>query len=184
MELVSLAEPFQHLLGAVHVSGARVLVVVAEQPEERRADVFRQVDRGDRALRREVRGIIDDDTAAPAIHHRVDLRNPAGGEVGIAAARAESDHADLAVRLGLAAQIGHRPGDVADHLVVRIAALSAHACRLVVGASGTDAEIEVGGDGADPVMGELARHLDAPFVPAGHVMDDDDARIGTVAERT
>ena len=39
----------------------------------------------------------DDDVAAPAIHRRVDAVERAGGEIGVAPARAEADHPDSAV---------------------------------------------------------------------------------------
>ena len=95
----------------------------------------------------------------------------AGGEIGVAPAGAEADHADLAVGIGLRAQELHAAGDVAHHLLVGDAAGRAHARAHVVRAAGAFAEIEVRRDGRQSVMGELAGRLFDPFVPARHVMD-------------
>ena len=107
----------------------------------------------------------------------------AGGEIGVAPARAEADHADLAVGIGLGAQELHAAGDVAHDLRVGDTAGGAHARAHVVGAAGPVAEIEVRGDGRKSVMGELAGRLLDPLVPAGHVMDQDHAGPGPAAER-
>jgi hypothetical protein len=94
----------------------------------------------------------------------------------VAAARAEADDADLAVGLRPRPQPGRSTLGVADHLVVGDTAGCAHAGADVVGAARPFAEIEVRGDGGEAVMGKLAHHLDDPLIPAGHVVDEDDAR--------
>ena len=70
----------------------------------------------------------------------------AGGEIGVAAARAESDDADSAVGIGLRAQIIHRAFDVAHDLGVGHAAGGAHARAKIVGrlVTGVFAEIKCG----------------------------------------
>src|SRR5262249_2656771 len=50
--------------------------------------------------------------------------------------------------------------------------------------AGTFAEIEVWRDGRQTMMGEFAGRLLDPFIPPGHVMDQDDAGPRSAAERT
>src|SRR5437660_5975748 len=52
------------------------------------------------------------------------------------------------------------------------------------GLAGAFAEIEVRCDGRQSMMGELAGRLLDPFVPPGHVMDQDHAGPRSAAERT
>src|SRR5437016_4592781 len=76
MELVSLAELLQHGLGAVDMVGRWVLVVVAEQSQQRTAQSLGEVDgrhRPLRALLLWIVGIVDEDIAAPAIDGGVDI---------------------------------------------------------------------------------------------------------------
>src|SRR5665213_205683 len=183
VELVGLAVLLQGRLGLVDVVRGRVAVLVAEQAHERRLDALGEVDRGDRLFRGQ-RRFVDDDVAAPAIDRGVDAAaEPAGAEVGLAAARAEADDADLAGRVALLAQEGDRAGDVADDLVVGVAAVAAHlGDHRLVGAV-ADPAIEARRDRGIAVMGEFARDFAGPLVPAGHVMDDDDAREWAIALR-
>src|SRR6185312_4083634 len=70
MELVALAELLQHRLGLVDLVGRGVLVVVAEDAEQRTAQLLGEVDRRHRPLVAEllrIARILDDDAAAPAI---------------------------------------------------------------------------------------------------------------------
>src|SRR6266508_2878869 len=46
------------------------------------------------------------------------------------------------------------------------------------------AEVEIGRQGSIAVMGELARGLAVPFIPAGHVVDHDHAGKRPRAKRT
>ena len=98
-------------------------------------------------------------------------------------ARAEADHPDLAVGIGLGAQELHAAGDVAQDLFVGDAAGRAHARAHVVRAAGAFAEIKVRRDGRQSVMGELAGRLFDPFVPTRHVMDQHYAGPRPAAER-
>src|SRR5258705_6353929 len=128
MELVSLAELLQYRLGAVDMVGRGVLVVIAEQAQQRTAQLVGEVDRRHRPLGAELLGIlriVDDDIAAPAIDRGVDIGQRAGGEIGVAAARAEADHADLAGGIGLLAQVSGAGIDIAYHLGVAVAAIAA-----------------------------------------------------------
>src|ERR1700730_2645472 len=122
MELVILAEPPQYRLGTVDLLWCGVLIVIAEQAEQRSAQIFCEIDGRYRPLDVELALVIDDHIAAPAIDDRIDMVDPAGAEIGVPAARAEADDADLAVGIGLSAQKRHAAGDIADHLVVRDAA--------------------------------------------------------------
>ena len=74
----------------------------------------------------------------------------------------------------LLAQKSDRTGDVADDLVVGVAAVAAHlGDNRFVGAV-ADPEIEARRDRGIAVMGQFAGDLAGPLVPARHVMDDDD----------
>ena len=175
VEFVILAEPLEHRLGAVDLIGGRILVVVAENAEQRTGHFLGEIDRRDRALAVEILRIVDDDVAAPAIDGGIDARQRAGGEIGVAAAGAESDDADFAVGVRLRAQIGHGAGNIAHDLGVGDAARGAHARADIVGAAGAFAEIKMRRDRRIAVMRELAHHFHDPFVPARQVMDHDNA---------
>jgi hypothetical protein len=97
-------------------------------------------------------------------------------------ARAEADHADLAVGVGLRTQELHGARDVAQHLLVGDAARSAHARADVIRTSWTFAEVEMRRNRRKSMVRELAGRLLDPFVPSGHVMDEHDAGPGA-AER-
>ena len=127
MELVILACFLELRLGAVDLIAAWVLVVVAEQAEQRRSHLAGELDRRDRALGVELLGIVDHHVAAPAVDRGVDpVGQQARGQIDMAAAGAEADQADLAVGIGLRLQIDDRAGDIADDLIVGYAARRAH----------------------------------------------------------
>ena len=88
--------------------------------------------------------VVDDDAAAPAIDGGVDVRDRRRGEVGVAAAAAEADDADLAAGVRLGAQEAHRAFDVAHRLRVRDAAIGASAGRDVIRVAAAHAGVEVG----------------------------------------
>src|SRR2546429_5756406 len=81
VEFVILAELLEHGFGAVHLVAVGVFIVVAEQAEQRTAQLGRQIDGRDWPLGIELLGVIDDDVAAPAIDRRVDALERAGGEI-------------------------------------------------------------------------------------------------------
>src|SRR5262245_11885489 len=97
VKLVAFAELLEHGFGAVHLVTVWILIVIAEQPEQRTAQLGGEIDGRDRSFGVELLGIVDDDIAAPAVYCRVDAVERAGGEIGMSSARAEADHADLAV---------------------------------------------------------------------------------------
>src|SRR5207302_8013989 len=128
--------------------------------------VGRQLDGRDRALLAELRRVVDDHAAAPAVHRGVDVREATGDQVGVAAARAEADHADLPAGVRLGAQEAHRARDVPDDLDVGHAPLGAGAGGEVVRAAGPQPRVEVEADRGVAVLGELAHRLAGPLVPA------------------
>src|SRR5262249_62044606 len=80
VELIVLAEFLEHGFGAVYLIAVGVLVVVAEQAEQRTQQLGRQVDGRDRPLGIELLRVVDDDVAAPAVDRRVDAVERASGE--------------------------------------------------------------------------------------------------------
>src|SRR3954467_4354960 len=69
----------------------------------------------DRALGVELLIVVYDHVAAPAVDGRAETRMSAGGQIAVAPAGAEADHADLAVRIGLRPQKRHASLDVTHH---------------------------------------------------------------------
>src|SRR5262249_39055527 len=116
-------------------------------------------------------------------HRSIEPRKCTGGEIGVAAARAKSDYADLASRIRLRPQKSHGAGDIAHDLRVSHSAGCAHARSEIVGAFGTFPKIQMRRDRRVTVMGQFTHDLHNPFVPSGKMMDDDDARIFARAER-
>src|SRR5579871_2469107 len=102
MELVVLAEPLQLGLVLVDLLRAWRAVFVAEDADQRTRQIPGHVDRRYWRLGVEL-FLAHDDTAAPQIGAGVDVFLLAGIDVGVAAAGAGSDHADLAVVAGLRA---------------------------------------------------------------------------------
>src|SRR5262245_27311746 len=165
VELIGLAQLLEHGFGAVHLVTVGIFIIVAEQAEQRTAQFCRQIDRCDRPLGIELLGIVDDDIAAPAIHRRVDAVERAGCEISVSPSGAEADHSDLAVGVGLSAQVLRRARDVAQNLLVGDAAGRAYAGADIIGTARTFAEIEMRRDGRQSMPGwdewikEVARKL-------------------------
>src|SRR5260370_7459974 len=65
VEFVSLAELLEHGFGAVHLVAVGVFVVVAEQAEQRTAQLRREIDGRDRPLRVELLRLLDDSVPPP-----------------------------------------------------------------------------------------------------------------------
>mgnify|MGYP001764363280 CR=1 FL=1 len=97
----------------------------------------------------------------------VDIRQRSRAEIDVAAARAETDHPDLAVAFRLRTQESHAAGDVAHDLRVRDAAFGAHPGSNIVGMSRSVTVIKMRRDGRKTVLRELACRLQDPFVPTG-----------------
>src|SRR5579884_1810095 len=182
VELVLLAVPFQLALGSVDLLRVRVGVVVAEDAQQRAMHVLGEIDDTLRTLRRDVLGLRDD-PPAPAVNGCVERRDLASHHVGLPAARAEADDADLTVRLRLGAQKGHRALGVANDLRVGGTALGPGGRRDVVPAAGAEAMEQMRRDGGVAVEGELADDLFGPLVPAGHVVQDDHTRHRSAGQR-
>src|SRR5436190_303553 len=79
------------------------------------------------------------DLATPAVDARVDAVELAGREVGVAAAHAEADHADLAAGVRLGTQVVNRALEVAKDELVLEAALGAQAGDQLVELAAFDA---------------------------------------------
>src|SRR4051794_33471823 len=75
VKLVVLAELLEHLFGAVDVIAVGVLIVVAENAEQRRGYLLGQIDGRNRLLGVEQLLVVDHDIAAPAIDDRIETRN-------------------------------------------------------------------------------------------------------------
>src|SRR5215510_13014098 len=81
VELVGLAELLQHRLRAIDLIRGGVLVDVAEYAEKRAAQLLGEVDRRDRTFGVELRLVVDNDVAAPAIDDGVELGNAAADQI-------------------------------------------------------------------------------------------------------
>src|SRR5258708_238367 len=91
VELVSLAMPLERLFDLVDLRHVRVLVLVAENAEQRSGDLVGQIDRRHRTLGIELLVVLHDDAAAPAIHNGIDAAHAAGGPIRKPSAGAVAD---------------------------------------------------------------------------------------------
>src|SRR5262249_40201034 len=103
-------------------------------------------------------------------------------QVGMAAAGAGADDAELAVGVGLRGDIVARCLEVTDDLVVRGATGGASLGGGVVRGAVAVAAGGVGTDGDVAVLGKAPREFAVELIPAGKVVDEDDTREGTVAQ--
>jgi hypothetical protein len=87
--------------------------------------------------------------------------------------RTEPDETNFPGAVRLSAQERHCTGNVTHNLIIGNTASGPHPRANVVRASRTVPKIEMGSDGRIAVVGKLAGHLDDPFVPARHVVNDD-----------
>src|SRR5215472_14507818 len=101
----------------------------------------------------------------------------------MATAGTTADDADFAGVVGLGLEPFRGCAHIADHLVVGNAAVGADLAGDVVGAAVADTAVQVGADGHIAVAGDAAGELLIELVPAGHVVDDDDAWVGAAARR-
>src|SRR3977135_4145916 len=86
VKFVGLSEPFQRGFGAVHLVGIGILIVIAEDAEQRRAQLLGQIDRRHGTLGVELGFVVHDDIAAPTIYHRIEVGDPATAQEGMATA--------------------------------------------------------------------------------------------------
>src|SRR5262249_32264837 len=91
-EFAILDDLLQHRFGAVDLVTVRIFVIVAEQAEQRNAELVGKIDRRHRALGVERLGIVDHDVAAPAIDAGLEVAGLARDQEGMASAGAEADH--------------------------------------------------------------------------------------------
>src|SRR6201996_7496612 len=115
MELVVLAVLLQLGLVLVDLLGARRAVVIAEQAEQRAAEILGHVDRRGRRLVVEL-FLAHHHTPAPQLDAGVNVLFLAGVDEGMTAAGAGAENADLAVVVWLPAHPFHGRLGVADHL--------------------------------------------------------------------
>jgi hypothetical protein len=182
MELVGLALGLQFLFELADLAGRGVLVVGAEQAEQRAGQVPGQVLDGAGLQRHALRRGAGDERAV-AVDGGVE-RQADPGQEGLAAAGAVADDADLAVGRGQAAQVRRGPGYVADQARVGHAALGAGRRGSIVGAGARGvAVIEVRHERVVAFRGETPGDLLGRRVVAGHVMDHDHAAERSGAHR-
>ena len=167
----------------VHLLRRGALVVVAEDAQDRARQVRGVVDGGDGLLLGQVVPARHH-AAAPALHHRVEALGAAGGEKGVAPARAGAPDANLAVVIGHGAQVAHGARQVAYDLVVGHAAVGPDLGGHVFRRAGAGPVIEVGADGGKTVVRQPARRLTVPLVPAGQMVDGHHAGERSRAQRT
>src|SRR3954468_20870913 len=180
VELVTLAVFLERSLVLVHLLRAWRAVVVAEEADQRTAQVRRHVDRRDRRLLVELL-LGHHHAAAPEVRARIDVFFLARIDERMPAARAGAENADLAIEARLAAHPLHGGFGVADHLRVRNSALGPHLGGDVIRIALAGALIEVGTDRQITVMREAPRRLDVELAPARQMMHQHHAREGTLA---
>src|SRR5271165_7103545 len=163
VELVRLAVLLELGLVLVHLLRARCAILVAEQAEQRAAEVLRHVDRRDGRLGIELL-LAHHHTATPQLGASVDVRPLAGIDEGVPPTRAGAEETNLAVVIGLRAHPRHGGFGIADHLGVVAAA--------------TLALVQVRADREMAVMREPTRRLDVELAPARKMVDKHDARKG------
>src|ERR1700730_3574905 len=157
----------------------RVLILLAEECEERAMQAVDHVEDRRRALRRRlgIRCRAMDETA-PAIDRRIGLAAAAREQQGLPATRAEADDADLAGRAGKPAQMIGRCLEILNRLGIRLAKHNREDGIDVVRIGWPAlAGIEVGSyrvvSDIGKAPGDVADVLDEPE----GFMDDDDAGI-------
>src|SRR5207248_7559150 len=170
VELVHLAVLLELSLVLVHLLGARRAVVIAEQAEQRTAQVLCHVDWRDRRLGIEFL-LAHHHATAPKLGAGVDVLALTGIDEGVTATRTGTEKADLAVMVGLRAHPLYGGFGIANHLGVGDDAFGADLGGDVVRIALACTLIEVGADRKIAVMGEASRRLNVEFAPAREMMD-------------
>ena len=148
----------EDLVELVDLLGARVGVLVAEQPEQGRAQVRQLVDEVGDLEREALRGRADHERAV-AVDRRVEIE-VAGREHGLPSARAVADDPDLAVGAGQRSRYVAAPADVADQALIGHAALGPGGGGGIVGRRARRfAPVQVGADRVVAQLGEPADDL-------------------------
>jgi len=169
MELVGLAQ-FLDFARLVDIGARGIHVVVAKMPRQRRGHGGGQSDRRHRALGREGGRVVHNHAAAPAVDCGLQVGNGAGGEIGVAAAGAESDDSRSG-RWNWPARAGRQLAPT-ESPPPRVGAPPAGRAR-----EATSSELpcrngkQVGRDPPRSRCGRICAHLGRPFVPAEDVVD-------------
>jgi hypothetical protein len=100
VELVGLAVPLELDLVLVHLFRARCAILVAEQAEQRAAEILSHVDRRNGRLGIELL-LAHDHAATPQVGASIDVLPLASIDEGVPAARAGAEKTNLAVVIGL-----------------------------------------------------------------------------------
>ena len=102
----------------------------------------------------------------------------------MAAAGARADDPDLAIGGGQGFEERGGPGGVADDLVIGNTTGAADHGGHIFGLAMAGAAVEIRCEGGITLVGELAGRLLVPVVPAGHVVQQDDAGKGPRSDRS
>lgn len=166
--LVVLAGGLQRGFVGVDLRGGGVLVVVAEQAQQRRGQFGGVVDRGDRTG---WAGVLEcGHDAAPQVDHGVEARGSGRDQQRVPPARAGAQDAGLAVAAGPGLEPGQRGGAVGHDAVIAHAAFAAGFREHVIGAAVPEPAIQVRADHLVAVAGEPFGELLVELVPARHVV--------------
>ncbi len=182
VELVLLARLGERLVQFRDLVRARVLVVLAKQPQQRAGQLRCQVpDRPD--LEREALGRGADDERAVTVDGGVQ-RKAAGSQERLAPAGAIADDTHLAAGGRHRPQESRRPADVPDQPLVRDTAERADRRGRVIGARARRfPAVQVRADGQVAVHGKGPGYLLGRRVEPGHVVDHHHAAAGAGPER-
>jgi hypothetical protein len=176
VELIGLACRLERGFEFGDVLGRGMLILSAEQPEERAGQVRGPLDQGRGAVQRVPLGRGLDDEAAVAVDGRL-KRQADRGEERLPAARAVADHADLAVGVGQPAQVRRRARHLADDPLVGDgdrAGRPRRRHRVVRGGPRRLAVVQVRHHRVQAADGERPGELLGLPVVAGQVMQDHD----------
>jgi hypothetical protein len=176
VELIGLAVRLERGFEFGDVLGRGMLILGAEQAEQRAGQVTGPLDQGRGAVQWVTLGRCLDDEAAVAVDGRLQ-RQAHRGEERLPAARAVADHADLAVGVGQPAQVRRRARHLADDPLVRDgdrAGRPRRRHRVVRGGPRRLAVVQVRHHRVEAARGERPGELRGLPVVAGQVMEDHD----------
>jgi hypothetical protein len=174
VELIGLAVRLERGFELGDVLGRGVLILGAEQAEQRTGQVPGPLDQSRGAVQRVTLGRGLDDEAAVAVDGRLQ-RQADRGEEGLPAARAVADHADLAVGVGQPAQVCRRARHLADNPLVRDgdrAGRPRRRHRVIRGGPRRFPVVQVRHHRVEAARGERPGELLGLPVIAGQVMED------------
>src|SRR5499427_1328330 len=183
VELVGLVVLREGGLGLRGVVGRWARVLHAEEAQERTLEILGEVDGRHGLARRELLSL-GDHTAAVAVDGGIDSAQRAGGEIGLAAPRAVADDAYLAIQIRKGTEVADGALHVPHGAVIGHAARGTDARAVLLRRGLALAELQVGREGGEAMMGEAAGNFLGGSVPAGHVVDDDDARQQSATQRS